>query len=637
MNISSQKQKLIVYAVLTVAIIAVFWQVNNFDFVNLDDSIYVTENSHIRSGLTPDGISWAFTTRYFFLWHPLVWLSFMFDHQIHGLDPGGYHLTNLILHILSTWLLFWLFDRMTGAVWKSAFVAAFFGLHPLHVESVVWIAERKDVLSAFFWMLTLCLYVYYTEKPGIRRYLPVLFAFICACLSKAMVVTLPVVMILLDYWPLKRFELRGNATTSKNAMPATVKPGKKKDRSKKGKQKEDKTLPNKNTLPESGRAKTVPLRPLWDKAPFFILSAILIVITLCSPENPDALKNFPLGSRIANAVVSFVVYLERTFWPRDMAIFYPFPAQIPLWQILLCSFIIVAVSATAVITIKRHPWFFTGWMWYAITILPVIGILQIWIYAMADHYHYLPSIGISFALVWGVPSFIKNETMRKAILFPAAILILAVMSFFTWRQCSYWKNSITLFSHATQVTKDNFIAHGNIAPLLYEKGKTEEAIYHYNEAIRAKPDYADAYSNRGNAYHSMGKDQLAIDDYNEAIRLKPHYADAYYNRGTVYLKHGQYQNALEDFTKAIRFKDNYADAYNNRGIIYVYLNRHQNALEDFNCAIRIKDNYAGAYNNRAFVYLNSKNIEQGCSDARKACGLGDCSTFKSAVAKGFCH
>src|SRR5664280_2089608 len=232
-NISSREQRLIIYAVLTVVTFAVFWQVNQYDFINFDDNVYVTRNNHIQSGLTPEGVRWAFSTKYFGLWHPLTWISFMFDYQLYGLNAGGYHLTNLILHIMGALLLFWLFNRMTGEIWRSAFVAALFALHPLHVESVAWIAERKDVLSAFFWMLTLCLYVYYTEKPVIRRYLPVLFCFACALMSKPMVITLPVIMILLDYWPLDRLQSRKIVTNMPEVMSVSTNQGKKKNKLKK--------------------------------------------------------------------------------------------------------------------------------------------------------------------------------------------------------------------------------------------------------------------------------------------------------------------------------------------------------------------------------------------------------------------
>jgi hypothetical protein len=504
LNISPGKQKFIVYTVLTLVTLAVFWQVNQYDFINLDDYAYVKDNSHIQSGITLDGLRWAFSTTYAEFWHPLTWLSLMFDYQLHGLNAGGYHLTNIILHILSALLLFWLFNRMTKAVWKSAFVAALFALHPLHVESVAWIAERKDVLSAFFWMLTLCLYVYYTEKPVIRRYLLVVFSFICALLSKPMVVTLPVIMILLDYWPLKRFESKKN-----------------------------------NLI----------LWQLKEKIPFFILSVVFSIITLYAHYIPSR-KPFPLSSRIANASVSFMTYLEKTFWPHDMAVSYPFSEQLPLWQVLGATILIIVISSAVIVIVKRLPYLFVGWSWYAITIFPVIGIMQVGGFAMADRYYYLPSIGIAVGLAWGIPSLIKSGDMRKSILLPLGVVFIFMMSFITWKQCGYWKNSVELFNHTLQVTKNNALAHNSIAPSLAEEGQINLAFYHFNEAIHINPDYADAYNNRGNVYSRLGKYQQAIEDYNKAIRLKPDYADAYYNRGLAYFSHGENKLGCIDAKKA---------------------------------------------------------------------------------------
>ena len=479
-NPSLDRQKLIVYVVLAIVTLAVFWQVNQYDFVNLDDGGYIYQNSYIRSGISLDGLRWAFSTKYFHLWHPLTCLSLMFDYQLFGLNAGGYHLTNLILHILSTLLLFWLFNRLTGAIWKSAFVAAFFALHPLHVESVAWITERKDVLSAFFWMLTLCLYIYYTEKPAIKRYLLVFFGFVLALMSKPMVITLPVVMILLDYWPLGRFK------------------------SKKG-----------NLI----------LWQLREKLPFFILAAVFSIITLYTMYNPSV-KLFPLGSRIANALVSFVTYLEKTFWPHDMAVFYPFPAQIPVWQVLLALSLILVITTVVIVMAKRMPYLFVGWLWYSITILPVIGIIQNGDYAMADRYHYLPSIGIAVMLAWGIPFMFTREDIRKKYLFPAGIVFLAIMTLLTWQQCGYWQNNLKLFSHALSVTKNNYLAHTNIASALFEEGKTKEAIYHCNEATRLNPDYIITYINKGFIYTKLGQYQLAIKNFDEAIRRKPDYVEA---------------------------------------------------------------------------------------------------------------
>ncbi len=505
LNINPKKQILIIYVVLILATIAVFWQVNHYDFINLDDYAYVKDNGHIRLGIIPDGIRWAFSTRYLDLWHPLLWLSLMFDYQLYSLNPGGYHVTNLILHILSTLLLFWLFHRMTGALWRSAFVAAFFALHPLHVESVAWISERKDVLSAFFWMLTLCLYVYYTEKPVIRRYLLVVFSFVCALMSKPMVVTLPVIMMLLDYWPLNRFE-------TKKDHPV-----------------------------------------LWqvkEKLPFFLLSAVLVIIILSTPSNNLPRKILPPDVRIANVPIAFVTYLGKTFWPNDLAIYYPFPTQVPLWQVLGATLLITVISIIVIVMSKRLPYLFVGWLWFATAIAPVIGIIQLSGYAMADHYHYIPSIGIAMMLAWGVSSFTESKNIRKKILFPVGTISLAVMTFLSWNQCVHWKNSFTLFNRALQVTEDNTMVYNLLGHVLFEKGKTGEAIDNYNKAILIAPDYVYAYHGRGNAYAKLGQYQRAIDDYDEAIRLNPDFAPPYSSRGIAYFMQGKNRLGCIDAKKA---------------------------------------------------------------------------------------
>jgi tetratricopeptide (TPR) repeat protein len=568
----------------------------------------------------------------------------MFDYQLHGLNAGGYHVTNLILHILSTLLLFWLFNRMTGAIWKSAFVAAFFALHPLHVESVAWIAERKDVLSAFFWMLTLCLYVYYTEKPVMKRYLPVVFCFVLALMSKPMVVTLPVIMILLDYWPLERLQSQKVTTNLTNAMPVSTNQSIQETKPEEGTLNESISPPNKWKLPKTRIAEIIPLWQIWEKIPFFVLSAVFVFITFYNPSQPKtSLKVFSLSSRLANAPVAFVTYLEKTFWPHDMAVFYPFSDQLPVWQVLEATILIIIISVTVIVMAKRLPYLFVGWMWYSITLLPVIGIIQVSLttpYSMADRYHYLPSIGIAVMLAWSIPLLFKHKDIRRKILFPAAIAALSIMAVFTWQQCGYWKNSIELFSHALQITKDNAIIYNYLGKTLLAEGKPQEAIDHYNKAIRLKPDNDYGYINRGIAYAELGQYQMAIEDYNKAIRLKPNNneaSEAYNNRGNVYVKLGQHQRALEDFNKAIRFRPGDAYAYNDRGIAYGKLGQYQRALKDFNEAIRLKPDYAKAYNNRALVYFNQKNIFSGCSNAQKACALGNCKILEDAKGKGVCH
>jgi tetratricopeptide (TPR) repeat protein len=560
---SSPKKQIIIYIFLALVTLAVYWQVNQYDFVIVDDPMYIIENHHIQSGFTWEGITWAFGIRNAAFWHPLTWMTFMLDYQLYGLNASGYHVTNIILHMLTTLLLFWLFHRMTKALWPSAFVAAFFALHPLHVESVAWVTERKDVLCAFFWMLTLCLYVYYTEKPHIKRYLFVLFSFVCALLSKSMAITLPAVMILLDYWPLSRFRRKI----------------------------------------ESGNGNLF-LWQLKEKLLFFLLSVVFSVITFNAQKGLSIdYPTFTMNSRIANALVSFVVYLEKLLWPHDMTFFYPFINQYPVWQIVTAVIIMVFISIIIIVMAVKSPPLFVGWIWYMVTIAPVIGIIQVSSQAMADRYIYLPSIGISIMLAWGAPLLFHNDKLRKKILFPAAIALLAALTLITWKQCGNWKNSFELLNHALQIRNDVYIVHDCLGLALSSEGKNKEAIDHFNQALRLKPDYAYAYGNRGSVYVKSGQYQEALHDLNDAIRLKPDHVPAYYNRAMAYSQTGRYDLAIKDYSESIRLKPDYADAYNNRGAIYLNLGDH----------------------------------EQGCRDAQMACERGACKVLEIARSKGDCH
>ena len=548
--IGNKEQKLIIYTILIMLTLAVFWQVLYFDFVSLDDPTYVIKNSHIKSGISLEGIRWAFSTTYAEFWHPLTWLSLMLDYQLYGLNPGGYHITNLILHILSMLLLFWLFCRMTGSIWKSAFVAALFSLHPMHVESVARIASRKDVLSAFFWMLTLCLYVYYAEKPVLKRYSLVLFSFVCGLMSKSMVVTIPVVMILLDYWPLKRFE---------------------------------------------SKKENLFLWQLKEKFLFLVLCAFFSIITIYAQHkyfNPYFQSS--LSSRFANAIVSFITYLEKTFWPNDLIVCYDFFNQLSLWQIIGDSLLIFFISIGIILGAKRLPSLFVGWLWYSITILPVIGIIPRGFNNMADHYTYLPLTGIFIILAWVTPDLIKSGRIRKYILLPAAILSIFISAFLSWQQCGYWKNSKELYRHAINVESDNYRANYGFGLALLKEGNSEEAIYYFNKSISKSPNFAYAYNSRGNAYIRLGLHQRALDDFNKAIHLKPDLEIAYNNKSNVYYELGRYQQAIENYSKAIQFKPDYVEAYLNRARAYYKLGNYELAVEDYNEAMRLNNNYMPA-------------------------------------------
>jgi Tfp pilus assembly protein PilF len=350
----------------------------------------------------------------------------------------------------------------------------------------------------------------------------------------------------------------------------------------------------------------VPLRPLWEKIPFFVFSAVSSIITLYA-HHKASVRHFPLGSRIANAPVSLVTHLEKTFWPHDLAAYYSFSGQLPVWQVLVATLLILVISVAVIVMVKRLPYIFVGWLWYAITLAPVIGIIPIGLQVspliVGDHYTYLPSIGIAIILAWGIPLLFPREDMRKKILFPVEIAVMAILAVLTWQQCGYWKNSIELVNHTLQVTKDNYLA----------------------------------YSIRGNAYHDLGQYQQAIEDFNEAIRLRRDFVETYNNRGLTYAKLGQHSQAIEDFNEAIRLKPNYVEVYNNRGNAYAKLGQYQRSIEDFNEAIRLKQDYADAYYNRGFVYLLQGNNELGCVDAQKACELGICEALEMAKSRGSCN
>jgi len=662
-NINLQNRILLIYLALVAITLAVFLQVSQHDFICLDDPVYVTSNNDIQSGITPKGVLWAFYTDHAKLWHPLTWISLMLDHQLYGLNTGGYHVTNLILHILSTLLLFELLKRMTGAVWRSAFVAALFAIHPLHVETVSWVTKRKDVLSGFFWMLTLFLYVYYTEKPAIQRYLLVLLCYACAVMSKPMVVTLPVIMILLDYWPLSRLRIG-----IKNKKGSLI------------------------------------LWQLKEKTPFFILSMVSVfsVFYIHRVRGNPLEVGPPFASRLANAFFSFMAYLHKTFWPRDLSFFYPFSDQIPLWQVLGSAGMIVVISFAILMAMKRLPFLFVGWAWYAITIAPVIGIIFNSDRTMSDNYTYLPSIGIFILTAWSVPLLFPRQGWRQKILATAGMLLIAVLALMAWKQCGYWKDNATISRHSLEIEKNNYMAHNVLGSALLTEGKPEEAISQYNESIRLKPGYAHTYVGRGRVYEKLGQYQRALNDFNHAISLAPYSsdafnsrglvyvklgrhqqalhdfnqaislnpsesdaylnramvyeklgqyqksihdynrinpgdADAFNNRGTVFYKLGRYQQAINDYSHAIRLQPEHADGYNNRGLAYGRTGRYQQAIDDFNKAIRLKPNFADAYNNRGYAHFLQGNKNMGCFDAQKACSLGMCKLFKFAKEQGHCN
>jgi hypothetical protein len=403
----------------------------------------VPENLHIQRGLNSDDLKWAFTTSHAGYWQPLTWLSFVMDYQLFGLNPGGYHFVNLLLHIINSLLLFLILNRMTHALWKSAFVAALFAFHPLHVESVAWIAERKDVLSAFFWMLTMGAYVFYAEKSGLKKYLLTLLFFSLGLMAKPMLVTLPCVLLLLDYWPLGRLHFNHALDVPKIAES-----------------KKERKRARKIASSAKGKGASPPdqsrlWQRLWpfvrEKIPFFALSAISSIVTATGQQEVGAMESLeilPIGARIGNAFISYAGYIGKMIYPRSLAVFYPHQGTPPLWEIYLAATFVLIATLLIIRWAARMPYLAVGWLWYLVTLVPVIGIIQVGMQSMADRYTYIPMIGVFVATTWAVTDIARNWRYRQYILAAGAVIVLSALMFSTWTQVKYWQNSITLFEQS---------------------------------------------------------------------------------------------------------------------------------------------------------------------------------------------
>jgi hypothetical protein len=487
----SAKKSLVVftYVVLTVSTLLVFLQVRNFDFLNYDDDCYVYENLHVLNGLVPDSITWAFTTVYYGYWQPLTWLSLMLDCQLFGPDPGWFHLTNVLLHLASTLLLFTVFRRMTGSLWPSAFVAAAFALHPMHVESVAWISERKDVLSTFFLMLTLAAYVGYVKRPSIFRYLITLALFAIGLLAKPMLVTLPFLLLLLDYWPLNRLMAQTAATDGSRGGRSAAAADKHSD-----------------------------IGCLTEKIPFFVLSAVSSVITFLTQQAGAVIidvQAIPMNDRIANAFFSYAAYIGKMFWPQGLTIHYPLSVidSITLGQFVLYALLLVGVSFLALRFWRTRKYLLVGWFWFVGTLLPVIGFVQFTWTSSADRFTYIPYIGLFIMIAWGLPELLSKWPQRKIALGLSMVIVLTTLGILAHRQVSYWQNSLILFSHAVEVTQGNYVAYNNLGLAYEDIGRSTEAIENFSQAIRIHPALAEAHTNLGNVYSRLGRQQEAMDAY----------------------------------------------------------------------------------------------------------------------------
>jgi protein O-mannosyl-transferase len=559
---------LAVCAGLLVLTAIVFGATVHHGFVNYDDEPYVVENPHVTRGLTSEGIRWAFTQSHASNWHPLTWVSHMADVELYGVtNPGGHHLTSLVLHAATALILFLVLLQMTAALWPSAFASAVFAVHPLHVESVAWIAERKDVLSGLFFVLTLAAYVRYVRRPpSVPRYLSVAGCFTLGLLSKPMLVTLPFVLLLLDYWPLERFS---NETMSNDA-PAGLR-----------------------------TRMAVVRRLLLEKLPMLALAIAAAVLTYAVQESArGSLAHLPVWSRVANALNSYVAYLWKFVYPVHLAVFYPHPGDaLPSWKIAAACLVLAAISAAALVSRRRHPYLLVGWLWYVGMLVPVIGLVQVGSQAMADRYTYLSQIGLYVAVAWGAMHLAGTSSTRRRICGLVACIALAILSAVAWRQVSYWKDSEALWTHALVSTSGNHEAHNHLARALAVRGDTDAAITHYRQALEIRPDFVEAHNNLGNVLAARGDNAAAIERYTTALTIKPDYVEAHNNLGLALAEEGQLDAAIAEYRRAIALDSEFAAAHYNLGNALAARDQVDAAIGHYEKALDVRPDFAEVHNN----------------------------------------
>lgn len=587
-NLPNKKILRWAYILFAVVTLLAYSQACLNDFINYDDDFYVTENPNVYNGITLESVKWAFTSAHSHMWHPLTSLSHILDCELFGLNPAWHHFTNILLHTANTLLLLTVLLRMTGALWPSIIVTAFFAFHPLQVESVAWVAERKNLLSGFFWLLTMAAYIHYTKKTAISRYLLVCAVFIMALMSKPVTVTLPFAFLLLDFWPLERFQFHGR----------------------------DKT-PGKFTA----------VRLVIEKVPMLFLSAAVCVITVIVQHGGGAVKSGPamsLDIRLANAVVSYLRYVFKIFYPVRLAVFYPHPLDtLPPWQPLLYLGILLIMTIAVVYWVRQYRYLIMGWFWFLGALVPVIGIIQAGDQAMADRYMYIPSLGIFVIVVWLANQLFPNRRHKKILLGFAAFII-AVLLFITQKQLTRWKNNFTLFGHTLSVTKNNFIMHNNYGNALAQEKRMDEAVWHFEESLRIFPEALDAKINLANAYVAQGRSRQALTLFNEILSIDPDNVPAIYNLGVAMRSLDRLDLAVKQFRRIIEIDPNYLNAYTNLAWLLAVSTRPNIAdpVQAVKYAQRACEitNYAHAdvINLLAVCYASAGNFEQALRTADQA-------------------
>ncbi len=593
----------IVCVLLVLLTLAAFWPVLNNEFVKYDDDKYVTENPHVTGRLTGETILWAFTRPHFYMWHPLTSLSHILDYQLFGPKPFGHHLVGLLLHAANAVLLFWVLRRMTGAIWPSVFVAAVFAVHPLQVESVAWVAERKNLLSTFFWILTIAAYVRYARRPRIGGYLLVVLTFAFALMSKPMVVTLPFVLLLLDYWPLGR--LRWGPENQ--PVPST---------------------PDESQISCPRQFSTRYL--LAEKIPLLLLAAAVCVVTVIFQQSGkvlSALESTPLNYRVINALVSYLTYIEKLFWPSRLAVFYPHPGgDFSIGRLVASVILLVSISVGSVYAARRRKYVIVGWLWFVGTLVPVIGLVQAGAQARADRYMYMTMTGLLIIIAFGAADLIAGRRFPKVLPAFLAVVALLAATVCTRLQLKHWKNSMALFEHALSVTRPNYIIENNYANLLADLGESDQAIERYTKCLQFKPDSAEVHNNLAIVLQAKGNNDDAVAHYTRAIELaEPHsrggyvprgFAEAHYNLANLLRLQGRHEQALEHYTEALKLRPKNADTIRCLGLTLAALKRFDQAVEHYNRLLELEPDNVLAHGLLALALAAQGKVDQAIEHCR---------------------
>jgi Flp pilus assembly protein TadD len=584
------RRTLLIGLLLAVVTLTLYWPVQSFDFVNFDDDIYVTDNRQVRGGLSTDGLQWAFTTFHAGNWHPLTWISHMADVEAYGLDAGGHHRTNALIHAAAALLLFFVLSAMTNSPWASALASCLFAIHPLHVESVAWVAERKDVLSGFFWILTMGAYYRYVNHPTIERYLWVLLSFGLGLLSKPMIVTLPFVLLLLDYWPLKRF------AGARTAFDPWVYAG-----------------------GTAGRAGLQCL--VVEKVPLLFLAAASCIVTFIAQRGVGALwslEKMPFEHRLANALVAYMEYIRKMLWPVDLSVLYPHAGMPTAWQTTLAVLLIASLSYVAVRKAREMPFLLVGWLWYLGTLVPVIGIIQVGSQSMADRYTYLPLVGLFIVVAWGAKSLVEKRPFLHHVVNAFFLVALAGLLMPARVQVETWRNSVTLFEQALRTTEVNPLAHHNIGAYYLERNECQKAVPYFLMALEAKKDYPYALSNLAVCTSRGNNPERALHLFEKAIRIDPRFTKARIDRGNYLMQLGRLEEAGKDFSEILIMKPDHEGAHTNLGLIFVQQGKLGDAEAHLLEALRVNPRNAEALNNLGLVFTEQGKSEEAIASFLKA-------------------